>query len=153
MGKTFNRSLCIISQQEDGHLLHLGPPSPSVCCGCFFRDMGQDVRLCFSSNLSGSQSLAAYKKGTVSTHSHSSKWPRRHWYPELLQLCIANPIRLPSMSDLLSQPRTIIYHPNPKIFSLNAWLLSTDSSQQKAFHRKLASCYQPPGGQGPRGII
>ena len=36
MGETVNRSICIISEQEDGHLLHLGPPSLSVCCRCFF---------------------------------------------------------------------------------------------------------------------
>ena len=58
-----------------------------------------------------------------------------------------------SSSNSCCQPRTIIYHPNPKVFSLNAWLLSTSSSQQKAFHRKLANYSQPLGGQGPRGII
>ena len=30
LAETSDRSFCIISQQEDGHLLHLGPASPSV---------------------------------------------------------------------------------------------------------------------------
>lgn len=47
------------------------------------------------------------KRGQCQLILIAPQWPRRHWYPELLQLCIANPIRLPSMSDLLSQPRTI----------------------------------------------
>ena len=35
--------------------------------------------------------------------------PRRHWYTALLQMCIAQPIRLPLRPDLLRQPKTIIY--------------------------------------------
>jgi len=31
-------------------------------------------------------------------------WPRRHWYPELLQLSVANPIVLQVVHNLLSQP-------------------------------------------------
>ena len=75
------------------------------------------------------------------------QWPRRHWYPDLLKLCIANPIKLPLSHDLLRQPNTIIYHPDPKVFSLNAWLLSTDNLQQKVFRRGLETYCQPHGGQ------
>ncbi|MCG8046015.1 MAG: hypothetical protein N0E48_10210 [Candidatus Thiodiazotropha endolucinida] len=96
--------------------------------------------------------LEHMKRGQCQLILIAPQWPRRHWYPELLQLCVANPIRLPAVSDLLNQPKTIINHPNSKVFSLNAWLLSTNSSLQKAFHRKLANFYQPRGDQGLRGI-
>lgn len=59
------------------------------------------------------------------------KWPRRYWHPELLhmsvaqyksevyKICKANPIK--------------IFHPNPQVFKLTAWLLSTDISRQRIF--------------------
>ena len=75
------------------------------------------------------------------------QWPRRHWYPDLLEMCIANPIKLPLRQDLLRQPKSIIYHPDPKVFSLNAWLLSTDSSKQEVFHKELKVYCQHHGGQ------
>lgn len=74
------------------------------------------------------------------------QWPRRHWYPELLQLLIAVPIRIPVIPELLCQPKTRIYHPNPQVFKLTAWLLSTNGLQQKAFLKGLES-YSPPHGE------
>ena len=81
------------------------------------------------------------------------QWPRRHWYPDLLEMCIANPIKLPLRQDLLRQPKSIIYHPDPKVFSLNAWLLSTDSSKQEVFHKELEVYCQHHGGQVLRKTI
>lgn len=81
------------------------------------------------------------------------QWPRRHWYPSLLQLCIAQPIRLPHRPDLLRQPKTVIFHPNPEVFSLNAWLLSTVSLDQKVFLKTLENSCQHPGEQAHREIM
>ena len=67
------------------------------------------------------------------------QWPRRHWYPNLLEMCIANPIKLPLRQDLFRQRKSIIYHPDPKVFSLNEWLLSTDSSKQEVFSQRVRS--------------
>ena len=61
----------------------------------------------------------------------ASQWLRRHWYTALPQMCIAQTIGLPLRQDPLRQPRTIIYHPNQAMFNLNAWLLSTNSLDQK----------------------
>ena len=63
--------------------------------------------------------------------------PRRQWYPDLLQLHIANPIKLPVTHNLLSLPNMIMYHLDPKVFSLIAWLLSRDNSLQTDVHWKL----------------
>ena len=75
------------------------------------------------------------------------KWPRRHWYPDLLKFLIACPRKLPLWPDLLQQPKTMISHPNPEVFSLHAWLLSTEVSKRRAFLTSLESSFQPFGGQ------
>ena len=75
------------------------------------------------------------------------KWPRRHWYPDLLKFLIACPRKLPLWPDLLQQPKTMISHPNPEVFSLHAWLLSTEVSKRRAFLTSLESSFQPLGGQ------
>ena len=68
------------------------------------------------------------------------QWPCRHWYTNLLQMSVESPMKLPIRSDLLSQPKTKIFHPNPEVFSLSAWLLSTKISKQKAFQSRLENC-------------
>jgi ribonuclease HI len=72
-------------------------------------------------------------------------WPRRPWYPQLLQYLVAYPIKLPLQKDLLSQPNTKILHQNPKMLSLTAWLLSTNPLEQRDFQRKLENFSQPHG--------
>lgn len=74
-------------------------------------------------------------------------WPRQHWFPQVLQLLIAQPVKLPQFQNLLSQKRGKLLHPQPQSLQLTAWLLSTKSSHQKAFQRTLESCWQPLGGR------
>ena len=81
------------------------------------------------------------------------RWPRRHWYTQLLQLLVACPRKLPHRADLLLQHKALIHHPNPEVFSLHAWLLSTEISKRKAFLASLENCYRHPGGQGHRKIM
>lgn len=54
------------------------------------------------------------------------QWQRRHWYTDLLQMLIDIPIRLLPREDMLVQSRANIYQPDPKIFNLTAWHLSTE---------------------------
>ena len=65
------------------------------------------------------------------------KWPCRHWYPGLLKFLKACPRKLPLWPELLQQPKTMISHPNPEVFSLHAWLLSTEVSKRRAFLTSL----------------
>lgn len=70
------------------------------------------------------------------------QWPRRHCFTQLLQLCIAQPIRLPCIPNLLRQPKTAIYHPKPEIFNLNAWFSVDRQFRTQGFSnnvRKLLS--------------
>lgn len=52
------------------------------------------------------------------------RWPRRPWFPELLNLSTRPPWTLPIREDLLLQGPT--RHPDPQMFQLTAWRLSGD---------------------------
>jgi ribonuclease HI len=71
-------------------------------------------------------------------------WQRRHWFTDILNLLVAEPIQLPVIPNLLVQPKTQIYHPNPQIFNLVAWKLSTNNIDRLAFLNKQESCLKPP---------
>lgn len=51
------------------------------------------------------------------------------------------PRRLPKREDLLVQPRTKIYQPDPKVLNLTAWSLLKENLKKKAFQKKLENCY------------
>ena len=77
-------------------------------------------------------------------------WPRRLWFPNLLQYVIDYPRTLPVKEDLLHQPKTNIVHPNPAVFKLTAWLLSTNISKRRDFLKTLENYSKPHGVQGHR---
>jgi hypothetical protein len=75
-------------------------------------------------------------------------WPRRSWFPILLQMSIADPIRLPLSPKLLTQNKGKLAHPNPGAWCPVAWRLSSDTSKIKVYHEKLQKqSWQP--GQSP----
>jgi hypothetical protein len=80
-------------------------------------------------------------------------WQRRHWFPDLLDLAIAIPIKLPICQDLLSQPNTQIHHPNPELFNLTAWFLSTNVSKRLDFLKSLEPFSWQHGERGHKKII
>ena len=49
---------------------------------------------------------------------------------------IANPVRLPITTDMLSQPNLVMHHKDHTVFSRTAWLLSIDLSRQEFFFSK-----------------
>jgi hypothetical protein len=61
----------------------------------------------------------------------------RHWFHNLLRLIADFPRKLPVIEDLLHQPKSNILHPNPAVFNLTAWLLSTNNLKRKVFLNKL----------------
>ena len=73
----WGKPLCIISQQEDGHLLHLGPSSPSLRCRCFLSDMESNVCVYVPANLPDSQSFGTHEARTMSGHSDSAAMAKR----------------------------------------------------------------------------
>ena len=72
VGETFDKSLCFNSEQQSGSVLQLGTTSSGICSKCFLNNLASNVCLCISTNLTGSQGLAAHETGTVSTHSDST---------------------------------------------------------------------------------
>ena len=63
-------------------------------------------------------------------------WPRQYWFPQLLKMLLAYPVKLTSWKNLLSQVKGQILHPDPQSLKLTAWLLLTDTSLQRDFQKK-----------------
>ena len=66
-------------------------------------------------------------------------WPRRNWFPHLINLLRSRPFRLPTVHNLLSQHQGKVIHPDPGIFQLVAWPLSGDHYDRKDFLEELQS--------------
>ena len=63
-------------------------------------------------------------------------WPKRSWYPALLDLLVDRPLALPLRQDLLSQGPLLV-HPDPGVFNLHAFKLSSNPSLRTDFLEQL----------------
>ena len=63
-------------------------------------------------------------------------WPNRSWFPLLLDLIVDLPLELPYREDLLSQGHDLV-HPDPSLFRLHAFRLSSKTSWRTAFLETL----------------
>jgi hypothetical protein len=63
-------------------------------------------------------------------------WPKQPWFPALLELVIDHPRALPPWRSLLKQPHSTQFHSNPEVYSLHAWILSSDPIRRGDFLRK-----------------
>ena len=66
-------------------------------------------------------------------------WPTQSWFPDLLNLSMAAPLKIPVVPDLLSQTvqRKTWMHRNPGMYNYHAWMLSGIPSKREAFLRRL----------------
>ena len=92
-------------------------------------------------------------------------WPRQAWFPELLLLSCARPLKLPFRRDLLSQFKGKVVHPRPESLHLHAWLLSGRDSVRKAFLKEQprtsqslsdslqGTCMKPSGQSSVIGVV
>ncbi|XP_062598249.1 uncharacterized protein LOC134259672 [Saccostrea cucullata] len=71
-------------------------------------------------------------------------WPRQSWYPQIIDLLIDVPVKLPLWPDLLSQNHNQIFHQNLETLSLVAWKLSKCNTSQEDFLKKLQKLWQMP---------
>lgn len=138
-GTTVNRPLCNISEQE-------------TACFCF----SISGRNCSGRSLNWTGMFAYAYPPPIILPKVLQKvlnenctiiliapvWPRQSWYPQILELMIDFPIRLPLIPDLLSQRG--IFHPDPEIFSLVAWKVSNCRTKQKDFLKKVQQLWQMP---------
>jgi hypothetical protein len=81
------------------------------------------------------------------------RWPRRSWYSQILELLIDMPLRLPQISDLLSQERGRIVHPEPQFLELVAWKVSGILSLQREFQKELRRLFCNQSGPVPERPI
>ena len=54
-------------------------------------------------------------------------WPRKEWFPDLIQVTVDTPRLLPTRRDLLRQPHFHRFHNGLHTLQLTAWKLSSDS--------------------------
>jgi len=71
-------------------------------------------------------------------------WPRQSWFPLLLKLLVALPLKLPLRDDLLSQNRGRDWHPDPTVLNLVAWKLSRSVRLKKDFQNALQKLWHQP---------
>ena len=57
-------------------------------------------------------------------YPHSGR-PKLSWFPDLLNLSKDEPMPLPVWEKMLKQPRSSMYHQNPRMLNLHAWRLSS----------------------------
>ena len=67
-------------------------------------------------------------------------WPTQFWWPQLLNLLVAQPIVLPRHQDLLTMPHSGEHHPLKNRLKMMACLLSSDTSRQMEYQSKLLTC-------------
>ena len=76
--------------------------------------------------------------------------PHQSWFPQLLELIVDVPLKLPVLHDLLSQNRGLSLHPNPRSLNLAVWKISADQNLQSSFLQKLPNIWNnlsgPPHG-------
>ncbi len=73
------------------------------------------------------------------------KWPSQSWFPQMLNMLVQEPLRLPKSSTLLTQPHSGLSHPLNNKLELICCRLSGDPLRVQGFHRRLqTSCH--PGG-------
>jgi hypothetical protein len=68
-------------------------------------------------------------------------WPRRPWFPLLLEMACENPVRFRPKLDLLSQKlagRGTLFHPDIRNLQLTAWKLNANPGKQQAFQKTLS---------------
>ena len=63
-------------------------------------------------------------------------WPKRPWFPKLLELIVDHPLELPLREDLLTQGPQLV-HLDPSVFRLLAFKLSSNPSLREDFLDKL----------------
>ena len=75
-------------------------------------------------------------------------WPTKPWFPQLLELLVDRPVKLPALQKLLRQEGQ--FHSNILLLNLHAWRLSSVPGLRQAFLQKQSSAWQEQSGPPPR---
>ena len=74
-------------------------------------------------------------------------WPSQEWFPDLLEMLLDSPVTLPPRRKLLMQAGTSVFHKDPQVLQLHAWLVSSDPSSIEASRRQWLAESLPAEGQ------
>ena len=69
-------------------------------------------------------------------------WPQKEWFPDLLEVLMEPPLRLPERRDLLRQPHFHRFHLGLQSLRLHAWRLSSGSPGMRASHLGWLDSYR-----------
>ena len=73
--------------------------------------------------------------------------PRQSWYPQLLNLLVEFPRKLPALEGMLTQKRGQFVHPSPESLNLVVWKITRNQNLQNDFLRKLGNTSSNPAGR------
>ena len=115
--------VCNKIQQETGNLCisNAGPRIRS--CRCPVTQLGEHVGLCISTNSPDAPDSDKDTDRGLSDYVNSIRLRKGTVVPDT--------VVLPQSKSLLMQPRSNIYHKNPKSLDLHAWILSRDQYKQR----------------------
>lgn len=160
------RSVCLslIPPASKLHVLETG--SREQGSGCPASALEESFRLCLPPLLLIGRVLAKVRSEKYKLVLVAPVWQAQHWYSLLLEMCVQNPILLPSNQDLLRNPKGEL-HPlgrNQKL-QLAAWVVSGNTWLQKEYRKRLLSSSQTqeeqvhyqimsrPGANGFAGVV
>lgn len=139
-----HRLVCNCRKQEVTSLLFSVSGHESLSSNCFNNQLERDVCLCISTPILVPKVLHKLREDTSVVLLIAPMWPRQSWYPQILDLLIDIPVKLPLWPDLLSQNQNQIFHQNLETLNLVAWKLSNCGTSQKDFLKKLQKLWQLP---------
>ena len=153
LGSTNDRSLCISRQSQDTSLLHLVSSQKGSSSGCPVNIMGGYDSICISSDMSHPKSSTTHVSVSLSDSVKSTSMAQTPLEHKSTKVINSRTKKVTSWTRKAVQPKTKIFHPDPGIFKLKAWLLSTETSKLEAFQNMLKKFSQPFGGKEHKRTI
>ena len=97
-----------------------------------------------------SRSLQKLEKDKGNALMIAPIWPTQVWWPNLMRMLVATPLKLPCHKDLLTLPHSGAHHPLKNQLQMMACHLSGNTTNQEAYQSQLPLYSCNPGGEGPR---
>ena len=148
-GNPKHRSLCHSCQLSASSVLQSLSRSPSMDMRCTVCELGGDICI-FPPPILIPKVLMKVRQENCLILLVAPLAPHQSWFPQLLELIVDVPLKLPVLHDLLSQNRGLSLHPNPRSLNLAVWKISADQNLQSSFLQKLPNIWNnlsdPPHG-------
>ena len=145
IGHPNDRSFRIRSKSQGGTFLLMD--SQSKCMGnrCSVCAMAEHECICFSSNIIDSESTTAHEEVPLQADFDCSSVAEETLVHGSASDVGSTSNEASNDTGSIISTHTKNVHPNPQVFNLTAWPLSTDLFKIKAFHQRLENSWQPHG--------